>query len=405
MRRAGRLGAVASGRLVEQGSTFLAMFLLARGGDPSSYVMAAALFTWSTVVLTVADAGAGWSALRHEGPGVTVGLVRQVCASSLGGAGVAVVVLLASPLDAVLVLTAGVMWVLGGWLLLLRAAALRSRGDRRLLASATAGATVLVVLAGAAPLEHVGHLAAVALIARLLVEVLVLAPGTRVGPGRASPCYNVVANQGLNLAASNADYLLIGLILGPAAFSTYVLGFRLTMGLVSVAAHAMTRLTVAELAELAPAARRHQIEQWIPSAFRLGLGAMLASAAAVHAIPAFLGPEWEAAVPVVLLLALAIPWRLLHSLAGSVALVCRHDVALLRLEIARVALSVPALAGAAAVSGVRGVAATTAVLSAAGAFATWRLLARRGEVQLHLPLPMRSGIAASSVVVAAFVAL
>lgn len=382
-----RLIGVGSARLVEQGSTFAAMLFLTRGEDPASYAGAAVLFTWLTVTLTVGDGGAGWLVLRTEQPGIPVGLLRHVALASALGVFASVLVFLVSDSDAVFVAAVAALWVLGGWVLLLRAAAVRASQERRLQHATLLGSLTLFIVVLAAPVGDVVLLTAVALVLKTAVELLVLSSAVSVTPGIADTPWLVLGNQVLNLAAANVDYLMVGVLLGPAAFSIYVIAFRVVSGLVSVGSHAVGRVVIAEMAGASWSARQMMLDRWVPTVVRAALLVTAVAVVVLSGLARLLGDEWNSVAPIAIVLCLSIPWRLLHSLLGSVIVVARQDGALLRLEFGRV-LGGTALIGVAASAGLGQVAVMSVALTFASALATLWLVERRTLLQLRASLPI-----------------
>ena len=136
----------------------------------------------------------------------------------------------------------------------------------------------------------------------------------------------------LEFLAANLDAALIGRLLGESALGLYNRALMLTNQPVDRAAGVLTRVLFPLLAALQGDRAK------VGSVFMLGLGligvfggvvSLSLCASASHVVAVLLGPRWIAAVPIVQLLALAIPVMFMCNIAGVLC----DALALLRLKL------------------------------------------------------------------------
>ncbi len=339
--------AVAASRGIEQLSLMVAALVVAAGSEPRAYAGAALLFTALSAASTLADVGTGYQVLRARRPGIPIGYWKTVGPSVGLGVAAALTGLLADGTTRWVLMFGGLLWALSACVQLARSAALRSHNERTVLHSSAGGAIVLVGLVVSLPFEDAALLAGAALTCKVVTELILLVGVVEVTTRSAAQSWTVFANQTLNFAAANIDYLVVGVVLGAESFALYVLAFRLSSGLHSVASHTVVRVCTVRLVELDPNERPGHLRRWVAGLLALGLVGSIGVALVAPPILELVGQSWSEAVAPVQVLGLLLPLRLVHGLLGAGFLVDRADATLFRLELVRTVLSTAVLFGAA----------------------------------------------------------
>jgi O-antigen/teichoic acid export membrane protein len=147
----------------------------------------------------------------------------------------------------------------------------------------------------------------------------------------------------------------------------------------SIISHVMVRVATVDLAALDEPERARSTRQLATRLATTGVGVAILGAIAAPVVPALLGTRWEDTVPVLVVLFLSVPWRLLLTLIGVLALVHGHARELCRFELGRLVL----LACAITVGAVGGVvwAAAGATLALVAAAASGYLISRLRPVE------------------------
>ena len=154
-------------------------------------------------------------------------------------------------------------------------------------------------------------------------------------------------SQLLAFATANVDYLVAGIFLGPQFLSIYLVALRLANAAPSQIANVTNRIAVADFAAASSESRQGLYSR---VAVRVGLiasAAALATAAAAPLLPWLLGPSWSEVAPVAVVLATAVPARMLAGIAGALALATHAARLLIVVEVGRLAATAAALFAAA----------------------------------------------------------
>ena len=155
--------------------------------------------------------------------------------------------------------------------------------------------------------------------------------------------------QAVTYGVANVDYLLVGLLLGPADLAVYAVAFRLASGPSSVLAAPLTRSAFVGFAGTSDARDRA-----IGRLHRLlavgGFGGIAAVAAVAIVLPAFLGDAWSSTAALAIVLAVALPWRLALGPTVALAITAGRADRVVAWELARLGL----VAGAVVIGAVLG---------------------------------------------------
>ncbi len=353
MKLSARAGGVATplaaSRLVDQSVLGLASLLLARVLGPDAFAPIATLFVVNSLAIQVSDFGLGFAIYRTDpderfaqssltrlrGTNSFVLVVTLVVGALIGGT------------VGLLVATGGAMWMLSGESYVRKAAALKS-GHTRSVVTAEIAASLVFAAAIAATLlaDSPTWAVALALVAKLAVELAlvrgwqgVFAP---VGlPGRAGAEW---LGQITTFLVANVDYALIGWLLGPVALSVYVIAFRLASVIPAFMATPITQRAFLELAATAPAERAPISRSLLRQITLLGLVGAVGLLVAAPVLPWLLGGDWDEVMPIMAMLAFAVPWRLLLGTTVAQALVAGAARELVVAEMWRLVVTAAAVA-------------------------------------------------------------
>ncbi len=375
MTLSGAVSDIAISRIVEQGAIFLAALVLAAGTTPEDFAIAAILFTVVSAAAALADVGVGLQLLRSPTPGIAPPMLVAVTAS----AGIAIVAaavgLVAGGSIGLLLCFGGAIWALSALVQLGRSVALRDRDEHLVLRSSAAGALVLLAAVSLLPVSNVGIAAGVAIVAKLGTEALALGRLPAVGEAGSRQSWLVFGNQALNYIGANLDFLLVGVILGPAAFAIYSLAFRVSSGMNSVASFTIVRLATVRLAGVSGSERSRYLRRLLGPVFAVGLLGAAATCLAAPLLAMVVDDGWTDIVVLVRILSFMLPFRLVHGLLGVAFLVEHADGTLFRIELARIATSLLFLSLAAS-AGLVTLSAMALALSIGAVVATAILLQR-----------------------------
>ncbi len=375
MNLSGAVSDVATARIVEQGALFLGALILAADAAPEDFALAAILFTVVSAASALADVGVGLQLLRSANRGVP----RPMLIAVAGSVGLAAVTAVAGAVHGgaigILLGFGGVIWALSAVVQLGRSVALRDRDEHLVLRSSLAGSLALVCGVSLIPLSNVGVVAGLAIVAKLATEAIALGRFPTVSPPGSRHSWLVVGNQALNYVGANLDFLLVGLILGPAAFAIYALAFRVSSGVNSIASFTIVRLATVRLAGVSGPERSSYLRRLIGPVFAVGLLGAVGTSLAAPLLATVVGDRWTDIVVLVQILSFMLPFRLVHGLLGVAFLVERADGTLFRIELVRIAASLLFLSVAAS----RGLIALSAMALALsiGAMAGTALLLQR----------------------------
>jgi O-antigen/teichoic acid export membrane protein len=343
-------------RVVEQGTIGIGALLLARAAGVEGFAAPSAILVFNSLAVTLADLGLGTDVLRlgpHEFASrrrlrsmrqidVVGAVLATAVGASLGG-------------DArVVAIGAGVMWFASAESYVRRSGAIRKGAIRSVVAGEIGGS---VVLAGAFAFACASpDQAPVALVIGFVAKSVVESMSSR----RWQECFSAEGVVGDQLALwlaqvvafaiANLDFVAVSLLLGAPPFAVYALAFRLSNAAPSQLAYVAGRTASVDLA-----ARPHERDvvyrRYFRPLFAMGLIAAIGTALAAPLLPRLLAAdEWDSITGVLLVLAVAIPWRMVLGLGGTLMIVARRADLLLRVECVHVVF----LAGALFASGSAG---------------------------------------------------
>jgi O-antigen/teichoic acid export membrane protein len=350
-----RLPALLASRVAEQAVLGGAAILLAARLGTEGFAPVAVLLVVASAAVALADYGVGLAVLRRAPGEMIAGRARRrmrIANAVILGTAVVIGIAFGDTTGEVIAL-GGAVWATTAEAFIAKAAAINAGSGHRaaaaeLVAIAAFAAAVVGFADGAAAIAVVGG----ALVVKQLLEVLLTRPPDVFAPDGTQP--ELVAlwgTQASAFAVANVDYLLVGIMLGPAAFSIYTIGYRVAVALPSVLAYVATRTAIADLGATTTADEREaRLARYVRPLFALGVLGALIAAAAAFVLPLILGSEWDDVRPTVLVLAIAVPWRMIFGQAGALALVARrsHELVvwqLLQLGAFAVALAIAASIG------------------------------------------------------------
>lgn len=341
-------------RAVEQGALALMLIVLARRLGPELFAPVSVLFVVNSLAVTASDFGLGLDLLRlpQERVLALAALRRVQLANFFVGVGALMVGLVIGGLWGAVIVTSGLIWGLSAEAYIRGAGALR-RGLARHTAVADVAASLFALVAVLALATGDGVevvlVTGLALAARHLIGAAMLrgwrADFSTLGE-RARPTTPWIS-QLLAFATANVDYLVAGIFLGPQFLSIYLVALRLANAAPSQIANVTNRIAVADFAAASSESRQGLYSR---VAVRVGLiasAAALATAAAAPLLPWLLGPSWSEVAPVAVVLATAVPARMLAGIAGALALATHAARLLIVVEVGRLAATAAALFAAA----------------------------------------------------------
>ena len=142
--------------------------------------------------------------------------------------------------------------------------------------------------------------------------------------------------QALAFGIANVDYLLVGITLGPSAFSVYSIAYRLAVAVPATVAFVASRNSVAEMASVDdPLVRERRYGRYVTPLFVVGAAAALAVAVCAPVLAGLLGQQWTQVGPTAAVLAIALPWRMIVGQAGALAITGGNTRRLVRWEVER----------------------------------------------------------------------
>lgn len=259
----------------------------------------------------------------------------------------------------------GLVVAAGGWVWMATALAFvgradlhrRSRTDR--LAVAEAGSAVMAAIAILALIRSPDDLA---LFAAILVGKGALefgVQGARIealardgAPVRAGLEW---LGQAATYAVANVDYLLIGVLLTPADLAVYAVAFRLASGPSSVIAAPLTRSAFVGFA--GPSDGRGRAVARLHRMVAVGgLAGVAAVAVGALALRFVLGEDWSATAALAVVLAVALPWRLVLGPTVALAITAGRADRVVAWELRRLVLVAASVGVGALVAGLAGAA-------------------------------------------------
>lgn len=413
LRRVGRSRAsrLLVARVIEQGCLGAVSLVLARWLGVAAYAPVAALIVFNSLAIVASDLGLGTVVMSSGERAVGRDQVRRVRTVNAVLAALAVAgsfALDGAPADALP--WAGAIWLASGEAFIRKSALLRLGREGRVAASEIVASVVLVVLASAvafAP-EHAIALVGGALLAKHVVEVLAARGwGDAIADRGEQRAGAVWWTQLAAYATANVDFLVVGIVVSSAAFSVYSLGFRVASLVTSQIAYAFGRLVLVDLARAEDRSSRQRVyDARIRLLFGIGVPAAAVAVGAAALVPVLLGASWRDSAWVIVLLAVATPWRMALGVTGALMISGGRAATLVRWEVVRLVATAAALVAAAqgglwpftgAVAAVMVVAATTLNRAAtrASGLTEWR-------VPLLAGVPALAGIAGLVVLVSSW---
>lgn len=347
-----RSGVLITARVVEQGALGATSLVLARWLGVDDYAPVAALIVFNSLAVVASDLGLGVmimsSAERAAGHDQVrrIRAVNATLAAAVAAASLAFDGALAAALP-----WAGAIWLASGEAFIRKSALLRLGRERRVAASEIVASLVLVAVAAGvavAPARAVALVGA-ALLAKHVVEVLA-AGGWRAGLGEhgAQRAGAVWWTQLAAYATANVDFVVIGIVVTSAAFSVYSLGFRVASLVTSQVAYAFGRLVLVDLARAEDREARQRVyDARVRLLFVVGVPAALVALGAAALVPVALGRQWEDSAWVIVLLAVATPWRMALGVTGALMVSGGHAATLVRWELVRLVATAAVLFAAA----------------------------------------------------------
>jgi O-antigen/teichoic acid export membrane protein len=348
-----RASVLAVARVGEQVALAGALLILARRLSVTDFGVVSLVFAFQTLAVTASDYGVGLALLRTP-PEVAVARAsldrcRRGNATIVVAGAVLAGVLGAADHSraAVLVLVGGLIWATSAEAYIRKAAALRLDEARRVAVSEVgASALLLAVIVLAARGDAAPVVVAGAFVAKSVVELLVSSAAVRrsfttVGADP-SPGW-VWGSQVLSFAIANVDYVVVALVLGSRALGLYSLAFRIAGLLPSQVSFVVSRVGTVDLARRSPGERPEATRALLRTLFLAGLCVAAFGLAVAPFVGDALGHKWDDAEPLVALLAVSAPWRLILPVAGISALVRDRARDLVRFEGSRLVLVVTLL--------------------------------------------------------------
>lgn len=322
--------------------------MLARATGVEGFAAPSLLLVVNSVAVTLADQGLGTDLLRL-GPSEVAPVRRLRTMRSLNAAvlGVGLVLGWALGGDAgLLVGGSGCMWAAAAESYVRRSGAIRQGAIRSVVAGEVLGSAALGLAFVAACWEP--DAAAVILVAGLVAKNMiegVLARRWRLcfaTDGRTGDQLSLWLAQVVAYLIANMDFVVVGLLLGERSFAVYTLAFRLSNALPSQLAYVAGRTASVDLAT-SVSDRAEVYRRYVAPLFGFGLGAAALTAVAAPVAPWVLGDGWASITGVLLVLAVAVPWRMILGLGGTLLIVSRQADRLLRIELTHAVVLASAL--------------------------------------------------------------
>ncbi len=347
---------MALGRVADQAALGIAGLVLAARLSVDAYAAVALVLVGHSVAATLSDLGLAHELLRlAPGERASSHYLRAVRAIN-------VLCLLAAALlfatDAPVAAIIAGLWALNSEAMLRQSTTMLDVGHRRLGLAQVASAALLAVLVVA--FAHDAEVLGLVIGARVLFEYALLRPAGRWftdgrdGRSDLQPL-RVLATHGIGFGNRNVDFLIGAPFLGTVGFARYVFAYRLANAGFAPVGTIATRLGIAELAgggpELEPRYRRGTA-----ALFLGGLAAAVVTGGGAFLVPWLVGDRWAQAVPLILYLTVALPFRFIDGVISPLLYVSGHHGKAVVLELARLALIVVAVLVGTAIGGVVGLA-------------------------------------------------
>lgn len=339
-----RLGALAAARAVDQGVLGLGALVLAHELGPQRYAPVAVLLIVNSLVVQVADLGVGFAVLRTPPPAgvatASLARVRRVGGAAVVSGGLAAVAAWSAGAGSAAVVLggSGLLWWAAGEARVRKAALISGGAARRAAVIEMVGAGVLAaVIAAIAGFDGTPAWLAAGLLVKHVTEIAG-ATGWRArfdtagDPARSGPEW---LGQVITYLAANVDYVVLGARLGAVDLSRYAVAYR-----VASAAPALVSTPVTQTALVDFAGATSDGRQAVHDALRrrvLGIGAVgaVGASAVAPVLATLLGDDWTDVGWLVVVLATAIPFRLLLGMSVAQAVAAGRAGEVVRWESAR----------------------------------------------------------------------
>lgn len=368
---------LAASRVIDQAALGLGSLVLARELGPDAFAPVAVLFIVNSLAVQVSDFGVGFAVYRSA-PGVRLAR-RSLNRLRLVNGGVALIGLLVGMIvggsDGAVIAAGGVVWLLSSEAYVRKAAALKERATAQVVTVEVSSALLFFCGALTVALFHLDPAwAALAFVLKHLLE----ASGIRAWRGAFSDDGELARSgpewlgQVMTYLVANVDYVLIGWLLGPELLSLYVIAFRFASTVPAFLANPITQTAFLEFAEVPPDERQPVYDHLLRRISAMGVLGTVVLLVAAPLLPLVLGSAWDQTAPLLALLAIAVPWRLLLGTTIALAITAGQARAVVVWEAIRLVV-MAALVAAATRAGLS----TTA---AAVSFGTVVLLAGEHEL-------------------------
>lgn len=324
--RQGRTSALLVARVVEQAALGIGSLLLARRLGLDGYAPLAAVTIVNSFAVSLSDYGLGLAVMSSPLRATGAHLMTRV---RMGNGLLILAVAVAAAFiegDVRIVIVGGaVLWAVAAEGYVRKAALIRQGRTRQVARAEILGSLVFaasVALALAWP-SHALILTTAGLVAKHVVESL-LSWGWRQAfspTGGTVPMISVWATQALAYASANVDFLIVGVVISSEAFSVYSLGFRLAAVVTAQVSYAVQRVMLVDFAEATDRGQRQRVlDRRFRQLFGVGIGGAVVIALGAPLAPLVLGGSWKPIVGVVLVLAVGVPWRMVLSVSGTMAM-------------------------------------------------------------------------------------
>ncbi|WP_208027896.1 oligosaccharide flippase family protein [Rhabdothermincola sediminis] len=303
-------------RIIDQAALGLASLLLARVLGPDGFALVAVLFIVNSLAVQVSDFGVGFAVYR-------LAPSRRIARRSLERLrlvdGVLALVAVAGGLGlrsstGAVIASAGLIWLLSAEAYVRKAAALKLGAVREVVTAEIGGAglffaacVAVTITAGAPGWVGVGF------VGKHVVECLLVRtwPAMFTAGGERARSRDEWLGQVMTYLVANVDYLLIGWLMGAEVLSVYVIAFRFASAVPAFLATPITQSAFIDFASASPAQRQARYDALLRRIWILGGSGTVLLLVMAPVLPRVLGAAWEETAPVLAILSIAVPWRLL----------------------------------------------------------------------------------------------
>ena len=368
----GRLGPLVVSRVADQFSIGVASLWLAAVLGPEAFAPVSVLLIVNALSVSISDLGLGFVIMSLPGDErIAAGSLRRV--RTINGAVCAATVaagLIVRGEVGFIVALCGPIWFATAEAYIRKSAALKLNRIDQVFRAEVLGAVAMLAVTAVIVVSGVsGAWIAVALLAKGAVEAGSVRGYRAIlheGPASFRPGPEWVG-QIMTYLVANTDYFVIAVLLGPVDLSLYVIAYQTTAAVPVLTAKAFMQMTFLDSsAATSPEARQRAYGSHVRRALALGIAGGLVVAVVAPVMPFVLGSDWEPVVPLMVLLAVAVPTRMLLGINVALAITAGGARAVVRWEAGRLVATAVVVATAAAIGGlVPATAAVAAVSSAA----------------------------------------